>query len=396
MIKKAFDSIEKSDIDSLIINEVSEDKTLEYKGSLPGQSDKEKKEFLTDVSAFANTSGGDILYGITAKKDDCGQPTELPEIALGIESSNFDKIRLRIESLIRDCINPKVPGIQIRFIEGFPNGPVIVLRIPKSWNSPHMITFKNWTKFYSRNSAGNYQLDVQEIRSAFLLSESFIEKVKRFRVDRIANIIAEETPISLKSGSKVVLHFLPISAFESRANIDFSLIKNLHDKIPRLYKHGGNHMFNFYGFLFYSDVGNQQSNDSYTQLFRNGIVEVVDVAMLEGKKAIPGNVFERTIIEPIKTCIELMKSLELSTPIIIMLSFIDVKGYEMAVSKTSRISLYKHPINEEHLILPELIIENYNLDIRKKMKPIFDIIWQSCGIKRSINFDDQGNWIGKE
>jgi hypothetical protein len=43
----------------LVDNQVSEHKTIEYKEALLGNADGDKKEFLADVSSFANESGGD-------------------------------------------------------------------------------------------------------------------------------------------------------------------------------------------------------------------------------------------------------------------------------------------------------------------------------------------------
>ena len=56
----------------------------------------------------------------------------------------------------------------------------LIVRIPKSWNSPHMIDFRGKTKFYTRNSAGKHQMDIDELRMSFSLSESIIEKIKSF------------------------------------------------------------------------------------------------------------------------------------------------------------------------------------------------------------------------
>ena len=39
----------------------------------------------------------------------------------------------------------------------------IIVRVPNSLNRPHMVVFKQWSRFYSRNSAGKYQLDVHEL-----------------------------------------------------------------------------------------------------------------------------------------------------------------------------------------------------------------------------------------
>jgi len=75
MIQKQIDAISKSDIDELIANSDNESKTLEHKQELPGNSDKDKKEFLADVSSFANASGGDILYGVVAQVDEDGKKT---------------------------------------------------------------------------------------------------------------------------------------------------------------------------------------------------------------------------------------------------------------------------------------------------------------------------------
>ncbi len=64
MIPKPLDKIEKPDIDALVANAVSERRTIEYKLVLPENADSNKKEFLADVSSFANAAGGDLLFGV--------------------------------------------------------------------------------------------------------------------------------------------------------------------------------------------------------------------------------------------------------------------------------------------------------------------------------------------
>lgn len=66
MIGKDFDSIEKEDICALVTNQVTEKRNLEYKQELPQRSDKDSKEFLADVSSFANAGGGDPPKGYWA------------------------------------------------------------------------------------------------------------------------------------------------------------------------------------------------------------------------------------------------------------------------------------------------------------------------------------------
>jgi len=68
MIAKEFAGIAKEDIESLVTDAVSEGRGIEYKGLLPKKgNDDDTKEFLADVSSFANASGGDLIFGIRAK-----------------------------------------------------------------------------------------------------------------------------------------------------------------------------------------------------------------------------------------------------------------------------------------------------------------------------------------
>jgi hypothetical protein len=51
MINKPFDQIDKDEIVNVISNEVREGRMLDYKETLPGNSDSEKTEFLADVES---------------------------------------------------------------------------------------------------------------------------------------------------------------------------------------------------------------------------------------------------------------------------------------------------------------------------------------------------------
>jgi predicted HTH transcriptional regulator len=74
MIGKSIDAITKPDIDLLLTTALAQGRTLDYKLTLPGGADDETREFLADVSSFANAMGGDIVYGIAEAK---GVPTDI-------------------------------------------------------------------------------------------------------------------------------------------------------------------------------------------------------------------------------------------------------------------------------------------------------------------------------
>src|SRR6266516_873614 len=108
---KPIDSITEQDIQELIDTQIdaqkSERKTVEYKQAFPSGADNDKKEFLADVSAFANTAGGNVLFGI-AERD--GIPVKIT----GIKVADAVAYKLRLDSMIRARTAPSLPRLQLR------------------------------------------------------------------------------------------------------------------------------------------------------------------------------------------------------------------------------------------------------------------------------------------
>ncbi|MGH6947029.1 MAG: AlbA family DNA-binding domain-containing protein [Kiloniellales bacterium] len=57
--------IQEPRLQDLIIGQVPEGKTVDYKQDLPASSDGARKDFLADLCSFANAAGGYIIFGIT-------------------------------------------------------------------------------------------------------------------------------------------------------------------------------------------------------------------------------------------------------------------------------------------------------------------------------------------
>ena len=60
-----------------------------------------------------------------------------------------------------------------------------VVRVPRSWNPPHRVNFKNWNRFFARNSNGAHEVNVEELRALFTASASVAERVREFRTNRV-------------------------------------------------------------------------------------------------------------------------------------------------------------------------------------------------------------------
>jgi hypothetical protein len=392
MIPKPFDQIGKADIDSLIDNAVEEERTIEYKQALPSKSDAERKEFLADVSSFANASGGDLVYGIEEQRDSDGKPTGIPDGAPGVTVANADVEILRLDSLIRDGISPRIAGIHLRTVDGFPNGSVLLIRIQKSYAAPHMVTFQGHSRFYSRTSRGKYALDVGEIRAAFALSESLPEKVRRFRDERLARIVADETPVAQRPGPKVVLHLLPITALSVSVHYDLTSFEHRQYALPPLAGGGPSFRYNLDGVVTYIPALGGPGSDGYVQLFRNGTLESVESYMLPAsanEMMIPHAWFEPRVISCLKDYLKAQQDLGVEPPVVLMLSLIGVKGYGIhsGLFKDTRPT-----IDRDTVILPDVLVESFSNEPEDILRPVFDGIWQAAGWPCCRNYNAEGRW----
>ena len=79
MLTKALDDLTPSDLAYLAQAGVSESHYLDFKAAAVGGADDDRREFLADVSAFANAAGGDIIYGVVEKE---GVAVSAPGITL--------------------------------------------------------------------------------------------------------------------------------------------------------------------------------------------------------------------------------------------------------------------------------------------------------------------------
>ena len=384
MIPRAFEKISEADLQNLIDNAVAEGRTIEYKQALPGGTDAEKKEFLADMSSFANTSGGDLIFGIS---EDKGVPVQV----VGIGSTDTDLEVRRFDSIIASGLEPRI-RYNSRIIETEAALKVLVLRIEKSWSGPHRVIFKGHDKFYGRNVAGKYPLDVNELRVAFTLSSTVTKRIRAFRTDRIIALSNNETPVPFTQDPKLVLHCIPIESFGSNRQCD---ILKFHGNPLALVPKNLSYLdrrLNLEGLVAFS-AG--KPAHWYTQLYRNGVIEAVDGSVLaqehNNQKLIPSIAYEERIFSYLPVCFRALEEVGCSAPIVVALTLINVRGLRMGVDAHGFEIGY--PIEANTLILPETVVEDFSMPVGKVLKPMFDIVWNACGYPSSKNFDSEGNWI---
>ncbi len=351
---------------------------------LPGNSYDDKKEFLADFTSFANTVGGDLIYGIRA-------PNGVAEEVVGL-SDDLDAETNRLENLIRTGIQPRITAYVVKAVPLMTGRKVLVFRISRSWALPHRVTIGSHDKFYGRNSTGKYALDVPELRSLFLLSESTADRVRNFRAERVSLILSHQTPVPLTPGPRTVLHVVPFNAFGATQAFDVSrkYDRDFLPLLPMAHSSGYSYQHNFDGIVTFNAFAKNETSLSYLQLFRSGIIESVDAQMVRmnhGTLMMSGQSWEDQMLSAVEQCFNIQSSLGVVPPILVMLSLLSVKG---ATMYTGPFSSSGDAVNRDHLLAPEALAESFTSDPGQLLKPAFDAIWNAFGYSGSFNYGADG------
>jgi hypothetical protein len=391
---RPLDQLTPDDVLALRDLEIREGLRIEYKESLPGTKESDKKEFLADVSSFANAAGGDLLYGVSGKRDAEGKSTGIPDVFPGLGEINLDAVHQRLESIIQAGLSPRVLGLRFHSIAVSNDSSLLVIRVPRSWSGPHMICYQDSCRFYSRNSSGKYLLDVDELRHAFLRTEASSQYVRNWQTQRLGDIVAGETPVLLPEGPKIILHMVPVSATDRSAVIDITPVVQNASMLPPIDAGGWNDRVNLDGFVTFN--GPNPDNGicvNYTQLFRNGAIEAVTTRYLhvETHRVFPG--YEERLIEALRAYLKLGELLGVMPPVALMVSLVGVRGYRMGLPPQYSQSMFGG-IDKDVVAGSEVVISSMSADPVQALRPCFDLIWNACGYERSANYRADGRWKG--
>lgn len=158
------------DIESLINNDAEESLNLEFKEARAlSKDDKYKAEITKDVSAFANSDGGIIIYGIQEKAHKASHITF-------IDGNEFTKEWL--ELVINSGINRKIPNLKIYPIhkDGDIKQTIYLIKIPYSIEAPHMNKEK---LYYKRFNFQSVKMEEYEVRQLYYRKKKAILEIAK-------------------------------------------------------------------------------------------------------------------------------------------------------------------------------------------------------------------------
>jgi hypothetical protein len=374
---------------------VAESRYLDYKERLPGDSDEDKRELLADVTAFANTAGGDLLYGVRERREE-NRATGEPEAIVGLPGVNLDQATLRLDNVLRDGMEPRIPGLTFHVVARDPDPPCLIIRVPKSPLGLHMVTYKGLSRFHGRGASGRFVLDWGQIRAGFLEAQTAQERLKRFRLERVTRQLAGETPIPTGDGPKIIFHALPLNPSDVLATfLTLSIEQHVIDVMRPLSGTPRSWRFNLEGFVVHTlrdDLGRQ----TYSQCFRDGGIEAMGPLELEtgraGYRAFYGFPLETTVINALTRYQHLWRLLGVASPMMLALTLSGVLGTQIRTSLGAS-SLHEETFDHDVALIPELVVQDPGAPAARLLQPLFDLMWNAAGWPRSPWYTPTGERI---
>jgi hypothetical protein len=144
-----------TDLKRLVADQIKESLTLDYKASAAlGKTDKQRDELCKDVTAFANSAGGQIVIGVEENKH---VPTKVDDGADPTITKEW------VEQVIDSRVQPRIEGLIITPIQ-LAKGLGFVITIPQAKSrAPHQAPDK---KYYKRQNFQCVPMEDFEIRDA--------------------------------------------------------------------------------------------------------------------------------------------------------------------------------------------------------------------------------------
>jgi hypothetical protein len=385
MLPKALEQIDYAALQALI-GRARESKTLEFKREIP-KGDKGKVKVLAGVTALANTLGGDFVIGVTERD---GVADKVDGIAPELGCDGFKQW---LNNILRDSVEPSLPRVDIHEVDCGDGRWAFVVRVQRSWLGPHRERVNN--QFYLRTSTSSEPLDVADLRAAFGLREAGFERIEAFRRERLAKIMADDTPVPLAAGPKAVLHLAPLPMYASRDIIDVVNLVNNGSHMPMPFRGSGNSGgCNFNGICTIAGNGFSDAN-GYGQLFRSGAQEAVSVAgEHDGRRYWAAPEFAKCLVGAFRTGIALQRAYDFPFPTFAMLSLCNADELHFRIASHGGGFHDLLPRRQPVIAYPEIIIDDAAADVPALIKPLLDMVWNTYGELRCHLYDAAGNWTG--
>jgi hypothetical protein len=346
---------------------------IEYKRELYRPNDN--REFLKDVSAFANSHGGHLLIGVSEENG-------IPTSADGIPVENVDVEIQRYENLMRDGVEPRMIGVQIRRLDLDAHRTLIAIYVPRSLNPPHRVCVQGLNKFYIRNSNGKHEANVEELRQLFGFSSNLQAEILQFVARRRAAIRSGNDFIVDEGQGRLIVHIINVSSFGDQTFADLKkLDANSYVLIPGGFGGGIEKKIAIEGVI----TGRLSSPGAYGNrafVFRDGSIEVVMPKLLyegDGYKMFGAGEATILLVDAVRKAMGEIGRLGGSGPFGIFTAIETRKG-ALAVFYPSARS--HRQFDREFAELPPVLLQNFDAtrETAPQIRTLLNSLWNAAGL----------------
>jgi len=382
-----FTDVTKADIDQLIANQVPESVTLDYKREFDKKKGKiDGREFLFDVTAFNNTQGGLLIFGVEEKKDNNFKNTGLPARVVPL-IDNVDQLTQRLENILRTGTQPALTSVQMRFVP-YDGGNVLVLQVPPNFGTPRMVTHGGTNKFYRRTAGGKYLPDVYELEEMFMQGANRREKAMSFHRKRLKRMKKEDTLVLPGQGTSIVLHAVPLDGARTDT-FDFGQQEtrtSVGDVLNSLVPDGEQLCLNVEGVVVKSQYSwngvRSEYVTEYAQLFQNGGLEFYSSKPFvylpkQGDHAFNFGYTKERISEVVRGVQKLADFAAARRPHLLAMTIRGVKHFPMMLSGDNPRRFH---FDRNTLRFPPVLVQN--LKGEEAIDSLLSLLYQAAGLTR--------------
>lgn len=382
------------DIDANVLNDLvgvaEESATLDFKRDLPGDDREERKRFVADVCALANTRGGDLVYGIEEQDDG---------IAGSVHGHAFnpDDVIPRLTNVLADNLEPRLQGVRMKDVQLANGSRALVIRVPRAFSGVHR-SLRD-CHFHVRDSKSNRQLDVAGITNRMRELLGREDLVSSFFARRYAAVVGQTYPIKLDEGPKLVIHILPARDFLAGEEVDLAPLSRV-GTVPVAPRGNSVSVVPTQDGLMHLSNYRQGSVRAATLLLRSGVAEAVSTLRVqqfqEGESFVAFEDVEGAASSYLSAMlIPATRVLTGGWPVTVRVSIVGAQelrflpGERMMrinldVDEQPRVTVYASV-----LTLPDLYLERQPENLLAQLRPLFDRLWQSWGLRRSFSYEDR-------
>jgi hypothetical protein len=142
-----------------------------------------------------------------------------------------------------------------------------------------------------------FEPNVDELRALFTFAPQLAEQMRKFRLNQITQIAADEAPVRLKDTRCLVLHIVPFSHFtRTSSSIEIADVLRDTQRFPPIgFVARQDWRINFDGFVTLSNHSSERQH-AYVQLFHSGAVEAVAARVGGDQSVVNVAAMARTIV----------------------------------------------------------------------------------------------------